>query len=71
MLDLLTAAGLEGKPTLEKCQALKKAKIEKKEQEKQAKKEAKVKHKEVVCEYITCVSIFVEYIYLVNKLVRL
>ncbi|XP_050552976.1 uncharacterized protein LOC118274921 isoform X2 [Spodoptera frugiperda] len=50
MLDLLTAAGLEGKPTLEKCQALKKAKIEKKEQEKQAKKEAKVKHKEVVSE---------------------
>ncbi|XP_063896748.1 uncharacterized protein LOC110371710 isoform X4 [Helicoverpa armigera] len=47
MLDLLTAAGLEGKPTLEKCQALKKAKMEKKEQEKQAKKEAKVKHKEV------------------------
>ncbi|CAH0696929.1 unnamed protein product [Spodoptera exigua] len=50
MLDLLIAAGLEGKPTLEKCQALKKAKIEKKEQEKQAKKEAKVKHKEVVSE---------------------
>lgn len=51
MLDLLVAAGLDGKPTLEKCQALKKAKIEKKEQEKQAKKEAKVKHKEVVGEY--------------------
>ncbi|XP_026740895.1 actin cytoskeleton-regulatory complex protein PAN1-like isoform X2 [Trichoplusia ni] len=46
MLDLLIAAGLDGKPTLEKCQALKKAKIEKKEQEKQAKKEAKAKHKE-------------------------
>ncbi|KAJ0172910.1 hypothetical protein K1T71_011086 [Dendrolimus kikuchii] len=48
MMDLLTEAGLEGKPTLEKCQALKKAKMEKKEQEKQAKKEkqAKVKHKD-------------------------
>ncbi|CAH0595514.1 unnamed protein product [Chrysodeixis includens] len=46
MLDLLIAAGLDGKPTLEKCQALKKAKIEKKEQEKQAKKEAKAKHKD-------------------------
>ncbi|XP_052751788.1 HIRA-interacting protein 3-like isoform X2 [Galleria mellonella] len=46
MLDLLTAAGLEGKPTLEKCKALKQAKMEKKEQEKQSKKEAKVKHKE-------------------------
>ncbi|KAJ8711482.1 hypothetical protein PYW07_008724 [Mythimna separata] len=50
MLDLLVAAGLDGKPTLEKCQALKKAKMEKKEQEKQAKKEAKVKHKEVVAD---------------------
>ncbi|XP_075983451.1 uncharacterized protein LOC142981424 isoform X2 [Anticarsia gemmatalis] len=45
MLDLLIAAGLDGKPTIEKCQALKKAKQDKKEQEKQAKKEAKVKHK--------------------------
>lgn len=45
MLDLLIAAGLEGKPSTEKCQALKKAKQDKKEQEKQAKKEAKVKHK--------------------------
>ncbi|CAH0685674.1 unnamed protein product [Chilo suppressalis] len=46
MLDLLTAAGLEGKPTLEKCKALKQAKMDKKEQEKQAKKEAKAKHKD-------------------------
>lgn len=45
MLDLLIAAGLEGKPTIEKCQALKKAKQDKKEQEKQAKKDAKVKSK--------------------------
>lgn len=51
MLDLLIAAGLDGKPTLEKCQALKKAKIEKKEQEKQAKKEAKAKHKETDRKY--------------------
>ncbi|XP_072934662.1 uncharacterized protein [Epargyreus clarus] len=46
MLDLLTEAGLEGKPTIEKCKALKQAKIDKKEQEKQAKKEAKAKHKD-------------------------
>ncbi|CAH0758845.1 unnamed protein product [Diatraea saccharalis] len=46
MMDLLTAAGLEGKPTLEKCKALKQAKMDKKEQEKQAKKEAKAKHKD-------------------------
>ncbi|KAM3959488.1 LOW QUALITY PROTEIN: uncharacterized protein ACR2FA_006420 [Aphomia sociella] len=46
MLDLLTAAGLDGKPTLEKCKALKQAKMEKKELEKQSKREAKVKHKE-------------------------
>ncbi|XP_063628652.1 HIRA-interacting protein 3-like [Cydia splendana] len=45
MMDLLTAAGLEGKPTMEKCKALKQAKVDKKEQEKQAKKEAKVKSK--------------------------
>ncbi|XP_047999076.1 HIRA-interacting protein 3-like isoform X2 [Leguminivora glycinivorella] len=45
MMDLLTAAGLEGKPSLEKCKALKQAKVDKKEQEKQAKKEAKVKSK--------------------------
>ncbi|XP_023933733.1 HIRA-interacting protein 3 isoform X3 [Bicyclus anynana] len=47
MHELLVNAGLEGKPTLEKCKALKKAKMDKKEQEKQAKKEAKVtKHKD-------------------------
>ncbi|KAL0818078.1 hypothetical protein ABMA28_008613 [Loxostege sticticalis] len=47
MMDLLTAAGLEGKPTIDKCKALKQAKVDKKEQEKQAKKEAKTtKHKE-------------------------
>ncbi|CAK1590575.1 unnamed protein product [Parnassius mnemosyne] len=46
MLELLVAAGLEGKPTLEKCKELKQAKLDKKEQEKLAKKEAKVKHKE-------------------------
>ncbi|CAH2051732.1 unnamed protein product, partial [Iphiclides podalirius] len=46
MQELLTAAGLEGKPTLEKCRALKQAKLDKREQEKQAKREAKVKHKE-------------------------
>ncbi|XP_068623842.1 collagen alpha-1(XXVII) chain-like [Battus philenor] len=46
MLELLTAAGLEGKPTLESCRALKQAKMDKKAQEKQAKKEAKVKHKD-------------------------
>ncbi|XP_041972554.1 uncharacterized protein LOC121728425 isoform X2 [Aricia agestis] len=43
MLDLLIAAGLEGQPTMEKCKAIKQAKLDKKEQEKQAKKEAKVK----------------------------
>lgn len=46
MLDLLIAAGLEGKPSLEKCRAMKQAKMDKKEQEKQAKKDAKTKHKE-------------------------
>ncbi|KAG6462554.1 hypothetical protein O3G_MSEX013338 [Manduca sexta] len=46
MMDLLVAAGLEGKPTLEKCKAIKQATIDKKEQEKQAKKEARAKHKE-------------------------
>ncbi|XP_060806571.1 nucleolar protein dao-5 isoform X2 [Amyelois transitella] len=46
MLDLLIEAGLEGKPTLEKCKAIKQAKIDKKEQEKQSKREAKAKHKE-------------------------
>ncbi|XP_053617058.1 uncharacterized protein LOC128679091 isoform X2 [Plodia interpunctella] len=46
MLDLLVEAGLEGKPTLEKCKAIKQAKIDKKEQEKQSKREAKAKHKE-------------------------
>jgi hypothetical protein len=46
MLDLLTTAGLDGKPTLEKCKALKQAKMDKKEQEKLAKKEAKAKHKD-------------------------
>ncbi|CAH2266316.1 jg17844 [Pararge aegeria aegeria] len=47
MQALLVTAGLEGKPTLEKCRALKQAKMDKKEQEKQAKKEAKAtKHKE-------------------------
>ncbi|XP_073948601.1 uncharacterized protein isoform X2 [Choristoneura fumiferana] len=45
MMDLLVQAGLDGKPTLDKCKALKQAKLDKKEQEKQAKKEAKVKHK--------------------------
>lgn len=37
MLDLLIGAGLEGKPTLEKCAALKQAKLAKKEKDKQAK----------------------------------
>ncbi|XP_028026878.1 HIRA-interacting protein 3-like isoform X2 [Bombyx mandarina] len=46
MLELLVAAGLEGKPTLEKCKAMKQAKLDKKEQEKLAKKEAKAKHKD-------------------------
>ncbi|XP_063833359.1 HIRA-interacting protein 3-like [Ostrinia nubilalis] len=47
MMDLLTAAGLEGKPTIDKCRALKQAKQDKKEQEKQAKRDAKTtKHKE-------------------------
>ncbi|CAH0714001.1 unnamed protein product, partial [Brenthis ino] len=46
MLELLVAAGLEGKPTIEKCKALKQAKMDKKEQEKLAKKEAKAKHKD-------------------------
>ncbi|KAL4711886.1 hypothetical protein ACJJTC_006055 [Scirpophaga incertulas] len=47
MLDLLIAAGLEGKPTLEKCKAMKQAKLDKKEQEKLAKKEAaRAKHKD-------------------------
>lgn len=43
MLELLVQAGLEGKATLDKCKALKQAKLDKKEQAKQAKKEAKVK----------------------------
>lgn len=46
MVELLVAAGLEGKPTIEKCKALKQAKMDKKEQEKLAKKEAKGKHKD-------------------------
>ncbi|XP_032527353.2 nucleolar protein dao-5-like isoform X1 [Danaus plexippus] len=46
MLDLLIAAGLEGKPTLEKCKALKQAKLDKREQEKLARKEARAKHKD-------------------------
>ncbi|XP_026314605.1 HIRA-interacting protein 3-like isoform X2 [Hyposmocoma kahamanoa] len=46
MMELLVQAGLEGKPTLEKCKALKQAKLDKKEQAKQAKKEAKVKKEE-------------------------
>lgn len=50
MLDLLIAGGLEGKPTLEKCQALKKAKQDKKEQEKQAKKDAKVSKQKTTTE---------------------
>ncbi|XP_046963926.1 nucleolar protein dao-5-like isoform X2 [Vanessa cardui] len=47
MLELLVNAGLEGKPTIEKCKALKQAKMDKKEQEKMAKKEARAKHKDV------------------------
>ncbi|CAH2094104.1 unnamed protein product [Euphydryas editha] len=46
MLELLVNAGLEGKPTLEKCKAIKQAKMDKKEQERLAKKEAKAKHKD-------------------------
>ncbi|XP_045486998.1 HIRA-interacting protein 3 isoform X1 [Pieris rapae] len=46
MQELLEAAGLEGKPTLEKCRAIKQAKMDKKEQEKQAKKDAKAKKSE-------------------------
>lgn len=46
MMELLVQAGLEGKPTLDKCKALKQAKLDKKEQAKQAKKEAKVKKEE-------------------------
>lgn len=45
-MELLVQAGLEGKPTLDKCKALKQAKLDKKEQAKQAKKEAKVKKEE-------------------------
>ncbi|XP_050684920.1 uncharacterized protein LOC126979588 [Leptidea sinapis] len=46
MQKLLDEAGVEGTPTLEKCRAIKLAKMEKKEQEKQAKREAKTKRKE-------------------------
>ncbi|CAK1541461.1 unnamed protein product [Leptosia nina] len=46
MLELLIAAGLDGKPTMEKCKAIKQAKMDKKEQEKQAKREAKAKCKD-------------------------
>ncbi|KAJ2942959.1 hypothetical protein O0L34_g15148 [Tuta absoluta] len=46
MMDLLIQAGLEGKPTMEKCQAIKQAKLDKKNQAQAAKKEAKVKVKE-------------------------
>ncbi|XP_045503417.1 translation initiation factor IF-2-like isoform X2 [Colias croceus] len=43
MQELLTAAGLEGKPTLEKCRAIKQAKMDAKERERIAKKEARAK----------------------------
>ncbi|XP_049878896.1 HIRA-interacting protein 3-like isoform X2 [Pectinophora gossypiella] len=56
MMELLVQAGLEGKPTLEKCKALKQAKIDKKEQAKQAKKEAKTKVKEEEGDKETSVS---------------
>ncbi|VVC98078.1 unnamed protein product, partial [Leptidea sinapis] len=46
MQKLLDEAGVEGTPTLEKCRAIKLAKMEKKEQEKQAKREAKTKRSE-------------------------
>ncbi|XP_038217500.1 HIRA-interacting protein 3-like isoform X1 [Zerene cesonia] len=46
MQELLTAAGLEGKPTLEKCRAIKQAKMDAKERERLAKKEARAKPRE-------------------------
>ncbi|KPJ01145.1 HIRA-interacting protein 3 [Papilio xuthus] len=46
MQELLEAAGLQGKPTLEACRALKQAKLDRKQQQQQAKREAKAKHKQ-------------------------
>lgn len=46
MLELLVAAGLEGKPTIEKCRALRAEKQAKKEKDEQVKKESKIKRED-------------------------